>query len=312
MGEFELIERIRARASAGSGVVVGIGDDAAVLAPTPGHELAVTTDSIVIDRHFTVDWPAADVGHLAAQANLSDLAAMGACPRWALLALTLPEIDETWVDAFLDGFLASAASAGMALVGGNLARGALNIGVQLIGELPSGRAITRRGARLGDRIVVTGTLGDAGAALALGDAADPALLARLRRPEARLKAGLALRDRARAMIDLSDGLLADLGHLLAAGQGAELDLDALPASPALRAAVADPIERMRLQTGSGSDYELLVILPPGADLSELAQAADVALAPIGHIIDGDGIVCRSAAYEVPADLGRGWDHFRDE
>ncbi|MDZ7789571.1 MAG: thiamine-phosphate kinase [Xanthomonadales bacterium] len=240
MGEFELIERIRERASAGSGVVVGIGDDAAVLAPTTGHELVVTTDSIVLDRHFTADWPAADVGHLAANANLSDLAAMGARPRWALLALTLPEPDEAWLDGFLDGFLDAAAGVGVVLVGGNLARGPLNIGVELIGEVPAGQAVTRRGARSGDRVVVTGTLGDAAAALRLGDGAAPALRQRLHRPRARLAAGEALRGRARAMIDLSDGLLADLGHLLSEGQGAELDLDALPASAALVEGVSDP------------------------------------------------------------------------
>ncbi|MEE4302704.1 MAG: thiamine-phosphate kinase [Wenzhouxiangella sp.] len=312
MGEFELIERIRSRATPGRGVVVGIGDDAAVLAPTPGHELVVTTDSLVLDRHFESDWPAADVGHLAAQANLSDLAAMGASPRWALLALTLPAIDEAWVDAFLDGFLAAAGSAGMALVGGNLARGPLNIGVHLMGEVPAGQAVTRCGARPGDRVAVTGTIGDAAAALSLGKAASPELLGRLRRPRARLQAGEILRSRARAMIDLSDGLLADLAHLLAPGQGAELDLDALPASPALQAALADPVDRWRLQTGGGSDYELLVVLPSNADLGALSEAGGVALTAIGRIVEGQGVACRSATREVPAELGRGWDHFDDD
>jgi len=189
MGEFDLIERIRARARTAPGVLVGIGDDAAVLAPTSGHELVVTTDSIIVDRHFTADWPAVDVGHLAAHANLSDLAAMGATPRWALLALTLPEIDEVWIDGFLDGFLSAVESFGMGLVGGNLARGALNVGVELIGEIPAGQAVTRRGARSGDRIAVTGTVGDAAAALALGPEASPGLRYRLHRPRARVQAG---------------------------------------------------------------------------------------------------------------------------
>lgn len=312
MGEFELIERIRSRAAPGKGVVVGIGDDAAVLSPTPGHELVVTTDSIVLDRHFTADWPAADIGHVAAHANLSDLAAMGASPRWALLALTLPDCDEDWVDEFLDGFLAAAGSSGTALVGGNLARGPLNIGVELIGEVPGGQAVTRLGARSGDIVAVTGTVGDAAAALAMGGAAARGLLARLRRPEARLRAGVALRGHARSMIDLSDGLLADLGHLLRVGQGAELDLDALPASAALLEAVGDPIERWRFQTGGGSDYELLVVLPPDADLDALSKAGGVALTAIGRITDGDGVVCRSARRDVPEDLGQGWDHFRND
>lgn len=312
MGEFELIDRIRARSRAGSGVVVGIGDDAAVLAPTPDHELVVTTDAMIVDRHFTADWPAADIGHVAVHANLSDLAAMGATPRWALLALTLPDIDETWVDGFLDGFLAAAESAGMLLVGGNVARGPLNVGVQLIGEVPSGQAVTRRGANVGDHIAVTGTLGDAAAALAFGQDATSGLLRRLRRPGARLQAGAALRGQVRAMIDLSDGLLADLGHLLEAGHGAEVDLEALPASQALRAAVPDEVERWRLQAGGGSDYELLAVMPPETDLAALTEAAGVALTVIGRITKSGRIECRSERREVPEDIGHGWDHFRND
>jgi len=312
MDEFGLIERIRARAAPGHGVTLGIGDDAAVLTPTPDHQLAVTTDSLVLDRHFTPDWPAEDVGHLAAHANLSDLAAMGAAPRWALLALTLPHIEERWIDGFLDGFLAAAEAADMALVGGNLARGALNIGVELIGELPAGQAVTRHGGRPGDRLVVTGTVGDAAAALRLGDQAGSDLRARLRRPTARVTAGQVLRASARAMIDLSDGLLADLNHLLQAGLGAEVDLDALPASAALKRAVADPVERFRLQTGGGSDYELLAVLPAAADLEALARDARVDLTAIGVIGGEGGVVCRSAQHAVPAGLGAGWDHFRHD
>lgn len=312
MGEFDLIDRIRARARSGFGVAIGIGDDAAVLDPTPGHQLVVTTDSIVLDRHFTADWPAADIGHVAAHANLSDLAAMGASPRWALLALTLPEIDEAWVDGFLDGFLAATESADMALVGGNLARGPLNVGVELIGEVPSGQAVTRRGARPGDRIAVTGTVGDAAGALLLGGEAGAGLQARLHRPEARLRSGASLRTQARAMIDLSDGLLADLGHLLEDGQGAELELDALPASQSLVEAVPDALERWRLQTGGGSDYELLVVLPPETDLVALSEAGGVPLTEIGRITQSGRIECRSRRDDVPEELGRGWDHFRDD
>lgn len=308
MGEFELIERIRARARADDSVIVGIGDDAAILAPTPGTELAVTTDSLVLDRHFTADWPPEDIGHLAAQANLSDLAAMGARTRWALLALTLPEDDPRWLDAFLDGFLAAADAAGMLLVGGNLARGPLNIGVQLIGEVPRARAVTRRGARHGDFLAVTGTLGDAAAALEFGPAAPAALKMRLHRPTARLQAGRALSGQAHALIDLSDGLLADLAHLLGPGQGAELDLDALPTSAALLESVDDRDLRWRLQTGGGSDYELLAVLPDDADLLSLSEAAGVALTAIGRVTGSGRIECRSR-HPVPKSLGRGWDHF---
>ncbi|NBB69929.1 MAG: thiamine-phosphate kinase [Alphaproteobacteria bacterium] len=309
MGEFELIERIRARSRADDSVLVGIGDDAAVLAPTPGSQLVVTTDSLVAERHFTADWPAADIGWLAAQANLSDLAAMAARPRWALLALTLPEPDTDWLDGFLDGFLDAAAEAGLNLVGGNLARGPLNVGVELIGEVPAGRAVTRRGARAGDCLAVTGTIGDAAAALALGETAGRALRQRLRRPNARLRAGQALADAARAMIDLSDGLLADLAHLLSEGQGAEIELDALPASEALLAAVNDHESRWRFQTGGGSDYELLTVLEPGTDTSALSASAGLPLSIIGRVTDSGRIVCRSDRHAVPATLGRGWDHF---
>ncbi len=312
MGEFGLIERIRRRASPGSGVVLGIGDDAAVLAPTPGHELVVTTDSLVLDRHFTADWPALDVGHLAVHANLSDLAAMGARPRWALLALTLPAPDEAWLDDFLDGFLGAAEQAGAALVGGNLARGPLNIGVELIGEVPVGQAVTRRGARAGDRVIVTGTVGDAAAALRLGEAAGAALRQRLRRPSARVAAGEALRGRVRAMIDLSDGLLADLEHLLSQGQGAELDLDALPASAALVEGVSDPEERRRLQAGGGSDYELLAIVSPEADLGALSKAAGIDLTEIGRVTDSGRVECHPPGAGSSAVFDRGWDHFRDD
>lgn len=312
MGEFDLIERIRSRALDAEGVVVGIGDDAAVLAPTPGHELVATTDSLVVDRHFTAEWPAVDVGHLAAQANLSDLAAMGARPRWTLLALILPRLDEDWVEGFLDGFLDALEGVDAVLVGGNLARGPLNIGVQFLGEVPAGQAVTRAGARSGDRLVVTGTLGEAAAALAFGEAASSALRERLRRPIARVRAGVVLRAEARAMIDISDGLLADLAHLLVEGQGAELDLDALPASAALLEAVPDVVARWRLQTGGGSDYELLAVLPPAADPVALSTACAVNITEIGRITETGRIDCRSAVRGVPKDLGRGWDHFGDE
>lgn len=309
MAEFDLIDRIRRRAGGGEGVVLGIGDDAAVLAPDPGRELVATTDALVLDRHFTADWPAADIGRLVAEANLSDLAAMGARPRWALLALTLPGIDSDWTDAFLDGFLDALTRAGAFLVGGNLARGPLNVCVQLLGDVPAGRAVTRAGARPGDRLVVSGTLGDAAAALALDEHASVPLIGRLRGPTARLTLGRALRERARAMIDLSDGLLADLGHLLGEGQGAQIDLDALPASDALVEAIGDPGERRRLQTGGGSDYELLACLPPEADFEAIGRAADTRLTDIGRIDDSGEIACLGAGRVVTEGLGRGWDHF---
>ncbi|MFU8832020.1 MAG: thiamine-phosphate kinase, partial [Wenzhouxiangella sp.] len=263
MTEFELIERIRARARSDASVLIGIGDDAAMLRPTPEHALVATTDSLVLDRHFTADWPAEDIGHLALAVNLSDLAAMAARPRWALLSLTLPEADMAWLDGFLDGFLALADRYDVSLVGGNISSGPLNIGVQLLGEARPEHIARREGARAGDLLAVTGTLGDAAAALSVGPGAHPDLLRRLHRPEPRVRVGQALGGEVNAMIDLSDGLFADLGHLLGSALGARLEVARLPASPALQDTVPSDSKRWPLQLGGGNDYELLMAIDPG-------------------------------------------------
>lgn len=309
MGEFDLIARIRARAPADERVAVGIGDDAAVLNPRAGMALVATTDTLVAGRHFRQDWDPADLGHLALAVNLSDLAAMGAVPRWALLAMTLPNEDAAWLDRFLDGFLGLAAATDCVLVGGNLAHGPLNITATALGEAAQGRAVTRPGARAGDRIAVTGTLGDAAAALALGDGAPTALRRRLRRPEPRLEAGRALAAHCRSMIDISDGLISDLGHLLDDDHGARVDLDALPSSEALVSSVPDEEERRRLQLTGGNDYELLIVLPTDMDFYELARAAGIGLSVIGEIEEEPGIRCiRPDGTEIDLPDG-GWDHF---
>ncbi|HET6603850.1 MAG TPA: thiamine-phosphate kinase [Xanthomonadaceae bacterium] len=294
LGEFELIDRIRHRAATRADVRLGIGDDAAVLAPRSGHELVVTTDSLVEGVHFAVADAAADVGWKALAVNLSDLAAMGAQAAWATLALTLPEPDSDWLDAFLDGFLELATKHQVALVGGDLTRGPRTIGVTAIGWVPEGRALQRGGARSGDAVCVTGTLGDAGGALALrehGRAGDAVLSGRLHRPTPRLAAGVALRGFASACIDLSDGLLADLGHIgQASGVGAEVELARLPASAALAQAF-DEADRWPLQLAAGDDYELCFALAP----SHLEQARAALLAEgiamhcIGRIVAGSGV-----------------------
>lgn len=312
VGEFDLIERIRRRARQGESVRIGIGDDAAVLRPTPGLDLVATTDSLVVDRHFTAAWSAADVGHLAMHVNLSDLAAMGAVPRWALLALTLPDDDPDWLEGFLDGFLAAARAHGVDLVGGNISGGPLNVGVQLLGEIAPDGIASRHGARVGDQLIVTGTLGDAAAALALGADAPWVLAERLRRPQARVGAGQVLAARARAMIDISDGLLADLTHLLAGGLGAEIWLDRLPGSAALAEHVADRRERWCYQAGGGNDYELLAALPSEAaeELENLADGAGVPVTRIGRIDDSGRLRCVDENGLTVDDLEPGWDHFR--
>lgn len=310
MNEFDLIERIRCRIGDGSGVVLGIGDDAAVLQPSAGMQLVASTDSLVAGRHFIDSGPARarpeEIGHLALAVNLSDLAAMGALPRWCLLALTLPEADQSWLDGFLDGFLALATTHEVSLVGGNLARGPLNIGVTVLGEVEAGRAVTRGGAQPGDRIVVTGTLGDAAAALAAGCRPGHPLRARLLQPVPRIAAGRALAASARAMIDISDGLAADLAHLLGS-HGARLETARLPASPALIEAVPDREQRAGLQLAGGGDYELLALVPPGTNLPP--AAGDVTLSEIGQVTTSGRIELMTADGRVSPAGAAGWDHF---
>ncbi len=259
MAEFDLIERIRRRAGAREDVVLGIGDDAALLRPPADQLLAVSTDVLNEGVHFRASDSPFDIGWKALAVNLSDLAAMGAQPAWALLTLALPEADEAWLDRFIDGFMTLATGHGVALVGGDTTRGALSIGVTVHGFVPAERALRRAGARVGDDLWVTGTLGDAAAGLA--DASRPDLLARLYRPTPRVAAGLALRGLAHACIDVSDGLFADLGHLLrASGVGASVQLAALPCSDALARMCSGP-DRWLYQCAGGDDYELCFSAP---------------------------------------------------
>ncbi len=310
MDEFDLIAEIRKRTPAGAGTVLGIGDDAAVLECPPGEQLVATTDNLVAGRHFLHAGPTAatpaEIGHLALAVNLSDLAAMGARPRWSLLTLTLPDANPDWLQGFLDGYLALAAEHQCALVGGNISRGPLNVGVTALGSVEAGRYATRSGARPGDRIVVTGTLGDAAAALALDAGPGSPLRARLLRPTPRIAAGRSLARQARSLIDISDGLLADLGHILG-GLGAEIRCDRLPASEALTEAFEDQRQRQALQFGGG-DYELLALLPETLPVPE--SVAGTALGEIGRITGQPGIRCLDQAGREVETGDTGWDHFR--
>lgn len=315
MGEFDLIRRhFSGRGPRRGDVPLAIGDDAALLRPPPGQVLAVTVDSLLAGVHFPQDTPPAEIGYKALAVNLSDLAAMGAEPAWATLAISLPGDDEDWLSAFSAGFFALAERHAVQLVGGDTTCGPLAITVQLQGFVPPGAALTRSGARPGDHIYVTGTLGDAGAGLAIAQGrlslAGPAaetLLHRLWRPEPRVAAGLALRGVANAAIDVSDGLAQDLGHILAAsGVGAELEVAVLPLSDALLAAgLAQP---WRLAVSAGDDYELCFTAPASAEPGLLA-ALDCPLTRIGRItaepgqrwLDADGSPC--------APPPRGWDPF---
>ena len=234
MREFELISRIRERVASRDDVVLGIGDDAALLLPPAGMQLVVAMDTLNEGVHFPAGTAPSAIGWKALAVNLSDLAAMGATPAWCTLSLSLPEPDAGFIDGFLDGFLQLAQRHDVALVGGDTTRGPLSVCVTVHGFVEPGQALRRDGARVGDEVWVSGTLGDAAAALAQwrgGDAMDASLRERLDRPTPRLALGRALRGIATACIDVSDGLLADLAHVCkASGVGAEVDAAALPAA----------------------------------------------------------------------------------
>ena len=314
-GEFALIDRIRARAGRRPDVVLGIGDDAAVLRLPPGHDLVVTSDTLVAGVHFPADTAPADLGWKSLAVNLSDLAAMAATPAWCTLAMTLPDAGADFVDAFLDGFLELADEHGVSLVGGDTTSGPLSITVTAHGLVPAGAALRRDGARAGDEVWVTGTLGDAAGALAQWRARGPfsaKLRHRLDRPTPRVAAGVALRGLATAGIDLSDGLAADLGHVLkASGVGARLDLGRLPTSRTL-ADHFDEARRWPLQLAGGDDYELCFTAPASAAL-EIEQAlaqCDLTATVIGEIHAGDGLALVTPEGEDYALAQAGFQHFQ--
>lgn len=317
--EFSLIDRIRGlTAQARDDVRLGIGDDAALLAVPPGQELAVAIDTLVEGVHFPVGTKAADIGWKALAVNLSDLAAMGATPAWALLALTLPHADVAFIDGFASGFAQLAQPYRLALVGGDTTRGALTISVAVHGFVPPGKALTRAGAQVGDAVLVTGTLGDAAAGLQCvqqkhrgDDAQVRYLIERLDRPTPRVAAGLALRGRASACIDVSDGLLADLGHICTCSRvGAEIEAALLPRSPALLKHFDDTTAR-DLALSGGDDYELCFTVPAQhvasvqADLARLGCGAT----RIGRIVAGEGIAVRDREGHRLEPGHQGWDHF---
>lgn len=313
MAEFDLIAAIHARAATRDDVALGIGDDAALLRPPPGMQLAVSMDTLNAGVHFPEATAAADIGWKALAVNLSDLAAMGAMPAWCTLSLSLPRADDGFVDGFLDGFLALARQHGVALVGGDTTRGPLSISATVHGFVPPGQALRRAGACVRDDVWVSGPLGDAAAALAqwrAGSACDPLLRQRLDRPTPRVALGLALRGLASACIDISDGLLADLGHLCkAGGVGAQVELAALPASPQLRAAYAGEALQ-RLQATGGDDYELCFSAAPA--LRDAIAALDCGGASptrIGRIVAGAGVVAVDAGGAAWRPARAGYRHF---
>jgi thiamine-monophosphate kinase len=328
LGEFELIGRFftrGGRAAQGAepgadGVLLGIGDDAALLRVPPNSDLVAAVDTIVAGRHFLDDADPEAIGHRALAVNLSDLAAMGATPAWATLALTLPRADARWLTDFSRGLFALADRYEVALVGGDTSRGALTISLQLLGFVPVGSALRRGGGRAGDLLAVTGSLGDAGAGLALAQGRiqcpDAVATAALRRrfdyPTPRVEFGRLARDLASAAMDLSDGLVADLPKLAHASRlQARVDVGRLPLSPALRALGLPDADIQNWALGAGDDYELLLALPREHQgrLEEAAVRCGVELSVIGELVPGAGVHwTRHGAPYVPS--ATGYDHFR--
>ena len=327
MGEFDLIRRHFRRDGAAqpANVVLGIGDDCALLQPAPGHQLAISTDMLVEGRHFFADVDPAALGHKALAVNLSDLAAMGARPLGFTLALSLPRADDAWLAAFARGLFALADAHACPLVGGDTTRGPLNICITVFGEVVPGRALRRDAAQVGDDIYVSGCTGEARLALewllgtpwaraAVGPelpAELPAnLRARLERPTPRLALGQALAGVAHAALDLSDGLTGDLGHILAAsGVGADIALADLPVAPAL--AKLPEAARLTCLLSGGDDYELLFTAPVSAReaVQAAARASGTAVARIGTVSAAPGLRLLDAAGEAVAFCSKSFDHF---
>lgn len=322
LGEFGLIEKFfthRARHT-----LLGVGDDCALIRPRPGHVLAISVDMLVEGRHFFKDTDPEALGHKTLAVNLSDLAAMGATPRWATLALALPKVDTKWLAAFSRGFMRLARAHDVDLIGGDTTRGPLNLCVQIMGEVPLGKALRRDGARVGDDVWVSGTLGDAALAVAVQNRERSftltrtqriSALRRLDKPTPRVALGTALRGVARSAIDISDGLLADLGHICERSRvSAVIELEALPMSTLMRVAARHAQGRRALLAG-GDDYELCFTAPATrrTDVMRAGSRSRVAVTRIGRIIRAPAGAVGVAVVDcegVPLSVAqRGFDHF---
>ena len=314
MSEFDLIKRYFTRST--PNVILGVGDDAALLRIADGMELAVSTDMLVGGTHFFPDTDPYLLGHKTLAVNLSDLAAMGAVPRWATLALSLPNANEDWLQQFSAGFFALAEEHGVDLVGGDTTRGPLNLCVTIMGEVPAGKALRRSGAKAGDDIWVSGTLGLAALGLAhlqktikLHEDARLPCLAALHQPQPRVALGVALRDIAHSTIDISDGLLADLGHILESSRvGAELQFAAIPK---VKAHDIDESTLRHCVLAGGDDYELCFTAPAArsGEIEALALRLQLPLTRIGSVNAGKDCTVRTAEGGVLKIKESGYDHF---
>jgi thiamine-monophosphate kinase len=328
LSEFSLIQKYFTRTTPGA--VLGVGDDAALVRVGSGMELAISTDMLVNGTHFFPDADPFMLGHKALAVNISDMAAMGAQPRWATLAIALPAEDEAWLARFSAGFFALADDFKVELIGGDTTQGPLNLSVTILGEVPQGQALRRDGAQMGDEIWVSGKLGDAALALAhmqgrlkLDEAGFAATAAALHRPLPRVALGIALRGIAHSAIDISDGLLADLGHILErSGMAAELQFDKLPMSIYLRSyfeqstgfeqstALEQSTARQCVLAG-GDDYELCFTAPVErhAQLEKISAQLELPLSCIGQIVAGSGCRVYAADGREITTKETGYDHF---
>lgn len=318
LSEFELIRKYFERAPrqarpgerSARGVALGIGDDAALLRPSAGMELAVSTDLLLEGRHFRAGADPRKLGHKVLAINLSDMAAMGAAPRWATLAISLPAADEAWLDQFSKGFFALAERFGVELVGGDTTRGPLSFCVTILGEVPAGLALFRAGAGPGDDIWVSGELG--GAALGLAKPELAAAVKRLDEPEPRVELGERLRGIASAAIDVSDGFAQDLGHVLErSGVGAIVEYERLP-RPVDVKGIQDKALQSRLVLSGGDDYELVFTAPQAvrADVTALSSELKLALSRVGSIQVGEPRLLVLDAQGRPMAVAHGFDHFQ--
>jgi len=315
LSEFELIKRFFTHPARSA--VLGVGDDAALVRVRPGHELAISADMLVEGRHFFMRADPERLGYKCLAVNLSDMAAMGAMPRWATLALALPRVDSAWLAGFARGFMSLARSFRVDLVGGDTTRGPLAICVQIMGEVPAGKALRRDGARSGDDIWVSGELGDAAMALA-ATAGEFRASARERRafeqrlhaPVPRVALGLALRGIVHSAIDISDGLLADLGHICERSRvGAIIQWESIPANPLVRARAQTDRGAQALLAG-GDDYELCFTAPPSRaeEIERALGGTGTSVTRVGQLVPGQEVVCRRDG-EPYKPKSRGYRHF---
>jgi thiamine-monophosphate kinase len=314
MNEFDLIRRYFQSPARGADVCLGVGDDAAVLSLSTSEKLVVTVDTLVEAVHFEKNAPPEQVAARCVRTNLSDLAAMGATPKWFTLALTLPDSNEDWLQAFSSGLNREADRWQIDLVGGDTTKGALTISLQMMGVVKD-KWLTRTGAKVGDAILVTGTLGDAAGYLAVegiekqNNPANDYLEQRFWYPEPRLEFAQNALGHVNAACDISDGLLADLGHICrASGVGADIQVEKLPLSDAQ--SIFPQAKSRNLALSGGDDYELCMTATPGSvqELTKIAERLSVRLERIGTIVEGSVISCFDESRPIKPTKG-GYLHF---